>query len=45
MHSRDAEIAQVDFVREMKEPCKMTYSRMVLVKRGLLAKITNAKSQ
>ena len=33
------------FVRERKDPAKMTYSRMALIKRDLLATIASAKSQ
>ena len=33
------------FVRESKDPVEMTYSRMDLIKRGLLATAASAKSQ
>ena len=33
------------FVWESKDPCKMTYSRLAPSERGLLAKMTNAKSE
>jgi hypothetical protein len=33
------------FVRESEDPVEMTYSRSARDKRGLLANITNAKSQ
>ena len=33
------------FVRGSKDPCKMTYSRLAPIERGLLAKMTNQKSE
>ena len=42
---RDAASRPSVFVRERKDPAKMTYSRMALIKRGLVATAASAKSQ
>ena len=44
-HAHDAASRLSLFVRERKDPAKMTYSRMDLVKRGLPATTASAKSQ
>ena len=42
---RDAASRRSLFVRERKDPAKMTYSRMALIKRDLLATTASANSQ
>ena len=42
---RDAASRPSLFVRERKDPAKMTYSRMDLAKRGLVATAASAKSK